>query len=235
MSEHDRVVELLAIYSLGATTDPESQLVARHLGSCRGCREELATHLTTVAALGGDPPPPTEVWRRIERQIHDPRERSEVSDLSERRSRKSFAYAVSIAAATMLVVASAVISRSLQSDSLSDPLIVTAANAAAEQAGATVFDFEVDGSIIAHAVLAPDGHGFIIPTDDLEPLDDSRAYQLWVINTDDAVISAGVLGNAPGPSIFTWSGDVSGLALTREVAGGVVSSAGDVVSVVMGA
>jgi hypothetical protein len=46
------------------------------------------------------------------------------------------------------------------------------------------------------------------------------------------VISAGVLGNNPEPATFTWTGDVSGFALTREVAGGVISSAGDVVSVI---
>ena len=43
---------------------------------------------------------------------------------------------------------------------------------------------------------------------------------------------AGVLGNEPVPSRFTWTDDVAGFALTREVAGGVVSSEGDVVSVV---
>jgi hypothetical protein len=41
-----------------------------------------------------------------------------------------------------------------------------------------------------------------------------------------------VLGNRPGPSTFTWTGEVTGFALTREIAGGVVSSAGDVVAVI---
>jgi hypothetical protein len=53
-----------------------------------------------------------------------------------------------------------------------------------------------------------------------------------VINDTDDVISAGVLGPEPAPSTFRWSGPIAGFALTREVAEGVVSSAGDVVSVI---
>lgn len=34
------------------------------------------------------------------------------------------------------------------------------------------------------------------------------------------------------PATFTWTGEVTGFAPTREVAGGVVSSEGDVVSVI---
>ena len=66
---------------------------------------------------------------------------------------------------------------------------------------------------------------------DLAPLDEARTYQLWVLTPDELAISAGVLGNDPAPSRFTWSGDVAGFALTREVAGGVETTAGDVVSV----
>jgi glucose-6-phosphate 1-dehydrogenase len=79
-------------------------------------------------------------------------------------------------------------------------------------------------------VLTSDGEGFVIPSD-LSPLDEERTYQLWVLTPDELPISAGVLGNDPAPSRFTWSGGVAGFALTREVAGDVESTAGDVVSV----
>lgn len=81
-------------------------------------------------------------------------------------------------------------------------------------------------------MLTSAGRGYVLPTDALDPLSTDRTYQLWVINTDADVISAGVLGADPTASSFTWTGDVSGFALTREVAGGVVSSAGDVVAVI---
>lgn len=62
----------------------------------------------------------------------------------------------------------------------------------------------------------------------MSPIETSRTYQLWVINDTEDVISAGVLGNDPAPALFTSTGDVAGFALTREVAGGVVSSEGGV-------
>ena len=79
------------------------------------------------------------------------------------------------------------------------------------------------------ARLTAAGEGFILPRG-LEPLADDRTYQLWVVTADRLVISAGVLGPDPEPSRFTWAGTVAGFALTREAAGGVVSSAGDVVA-----
>jgi hypothetical protein len=55
-----------------------------------------------------------------------------------------------------------------------------------------------------------------------------------VVTPDDLVISAGVLGSEPLPSRFTWQGQSAAFVLTREVAGGVTSSAGDVVAVAEG-
>lgn len=71
-----------------------------------------------------------------------------------------------------------------------------------------------------------------LPTESLPALAVDRAYQLWVINDEGAVVSADLLGHTPAPSTFTWTGTVTGFALTREIAGGVVSSHGDVVSVI---
>ena len=109
--------------------------------------------------------------------------------------------------------------------------MIAAAEQAASSPGAYVGDFVVDGSSVAQVVLTDDGHGFVVPTEDLEPLMPQRTYQLWVITADEQVISGGVLGNEPRASTFTWTGEVSGFALTREVAGGVVISEGDVVAV----
>jgi anti-sigma-K factor RskA len=109
---------------------------------------------------------------------------------------------------------------------------VAAADRIAEEPGSIVGDFVVDDAAVAQVVLSSDGQGFVIPTNDLPALEQTRTYQLWVVNDTEDVISAGVLGNSPVPATFTWTGEVTGFALTREVAGGVVSSAGDVVSVI---
>jgi hypothetical protein len=108
--------------------------------------------------------------------------------------------------------------------------VVAAAEAAAEEPGSIVANFETDDGVVGQVVLTADGEGFVIPSD-LDPLEEARTYQLWVLTPDELAISAGVLGNDPSPSRFTWTGDVAGFALTREVAGGVESTAGDVVSV----
>lgn len=231
MSEHDRIVELIPIYALGAATEPEADEVVRHLQHCPVCEQELATHLSTVADLEGPGTPPADLWDRIERRISKS-SRSNVVVLSERRSRKAITYLISVAAAAALVFSGAVLSTLMRGDVVGDGAVLAAAEAAAAEEGARSADFEVDGLVVAQIVLTQEGEGFVIPTEELAALDESRAYQLWVINTDDAVISAGVLGSSPGPSVFTWTGDIAGLALTREIAGGVVSSEGDVVSVV---
>lgn len=229
MSEHDPILELIPIYALGAATEAEASEIASHVEHCPQCEHELALNLTTASNLGGTGTPPAAVWDRIERQITA---RPKVVQLFEYRSPKAIRYLLSVAAAAALVFAGAVFSSVLRGDLVGDGAVLAAAEEAAGREGSRTADFEVDGSVVAHIVLTPDGEGFVIPTDELASLDDSRAYQLWVINTDEAVISAGVLGNAPRPSTFTFTGDIAGLALTREVAGGVVSSEGDVVSVV---
>jgi len=66
----------------------------------------------------------------------------------------------------------------------------------------------------------------------LDGLPADRTYQLWVVTPTEEVISAGVLGSDPEASTFTWRGEVSAFALTRETAGGVAVSEGDVVATI---
>jgi len=118
-------------------------------------------------------------------------------------------------------------------DNLTGPEgVVTAAEAAAEEPDSIVAEFETDDGSVARVVLTANGEGYVLPNDNLDALDSDRTYQLWVVTPDGQVISAGVLGSQPDPARFTWTGDVAGFALTRERAGGVVSSEGDVVSAV---
>jgi hypothetical protein len=111
----------------------------------------------------------------------------------------------------------------------SEEAILAAAEVAVSQPGSYIGEFIVDEMSVARVILTASGQGFFVPDDRLPPLELSKTYQLWVVTSDEAVISGGVLGNDPRPSAFTWDGPVSGFALTREVAGGVPVSAGDVV------
>ncbi len=77
----------------------------------------------------------------------------------------------------------------------------------------------------ATIVLQADGVGYLI-SDGLPALSPDRTYQLWAI-VGTTVVSAGVLGPDPGVSPFQVTGEIAGLAITEEVAGGVVASEND--------
>ncbi len=87
-----------------------------------------------------------------------------------------------------------------------------------------------DGAAVeARVVIGADGIGYIY-ADTLPALGDDRTYQLWAIVDGEAgqqVISAGIMGSDPEISPFQVTGDLVGLAITNEVAGGVVTSAED--------
>lgn len=232
MPDHERLKELLPAYALGAVPAADADALASHLDSCESCSEELAQLLTTAAELEGAKAPPSGVWDGIAAAIEDTEHVANVSDLAERRTNRALSMLAGVAAAVALVFAGFIVARLSEPDPLGEEAVLAAAEDAASQDGAIVTEFLVDDIPVAELILTTDGQGFVIPSDGLPSLDASRTYQLWVINTAEAVISAGVLGSNPAPAPFTWTGDVAGLALTREVAGGVVSSEGDVVSVV---
>lgn len=231
---HDQVEELISLYALDALADGEASDVRRHLEDCEACRVELDEHRATIAALIPDAPAGDLLWDRISHEIND-EERVDASkvtpvDLAERRTLlRASRWLVGGAVAAGVALGVVVVPQLIGSPA---PSLVATAEQAASEEGSIVADFTVEGTAVARIVLTSEGRGYVLPTDALEPLNRDRTYQLWVINDDADVISAGVLGADPAASAFTWTGDVSGFALTREVAGGVVSSAGDVVAVI---
>lgn len=229
MSEHEQMQELIPIYALGALTGAETERLQEHLETCSSCLDDLGVHLLTAAALEGRQEPPADVWDLIADRIAEP---PRVTELARHRVARRSRYLLTAAAAVALVFAGASFARLIEDPAIGGPDVVAAAEEASSQPGSVVTDFMVDEISVARLVLTPEGQGFIIPTDELPSLDPTRTYQLWVVNTNDAVISAGVLGNRPGPSLFTWSDEIVAVALTREVVGGVVTSEGDLVSVV---
>ena len=73
------------------------------------------------------------------------------------------------------------------------------------------------------AVILPSGDGYLYDSK-LSPLTSAQTYQLWGI-VGGQQISYGVLGSTPAPvTAFRASAGVQALAVTAEVAGGVVSS-----------
>lgn len=75
---------------------------------------------------------------------------------------------------------------------------------------------------LATAVLLPDGTGYLV-RDRLSALAPDRTYQLWAV-VGDRTISAGVLGNDPPVLAFRAPSGATALAVTDEIAGGVVQT-----------
>lgn len=228
---HQEVFELLALYAVDALPVDEVAQVESHLAGCQECQMELDRYAASAAQLVPDSPAPVAVWDRIVAEVGEEPVAPPVPLPERSLGSKVWPAIAGIAAALALVFGGILVShRSL------DPAqaLAQAAESAAQESNSIVSDFIVDDAAVAQLILTSDGRGFVVAADGLPALTDDRTYQLWVINEDGDVISAGVLGNDPEVTTFTWTGPVSGFALTREVAGGVVSSEGDVVSVITG-
>jgi len=221
---HADMTELVEIYALDALVGREFDEFESHLESCGQCQSQLAVALTVTASLIPDSEPPTHLWDRITEEI-EPYQ----ATVTELPRRKGLLVALTSVAAALAIALGGVL---LAQNSLTtEQTLIAAAQTAADAPGSTTVDFVVDGVTVAEVVLGAEGVGYVIPTEALPELDESRTYQLWVINEEERVISGGVLGNAPHVSAFTWTDGVAGFALTREVAGGVEVSEGDVVAV----
>ena len=127
------------------------------------------------------------------------------------------------AAVFLAVVAAGAITLLARSDTAGD-LRSLAAAAMTESGSVTVTLENPDGisAIQPEVVIAADGTGYII-ADSLPRLRPDHTYQLWVI-VDDRVISAGLLGNEPDVVQFRAEGNIAGIAVSNEIAGGVVVS-----------
>ena len=222
----------IALYALDALPFTDREETKAHIETCPDCRHDLDAYHEVVASLVPDRPPPAGLWPRIEQQLDAPI----ATHPTPSRGARGFATRLAWAAAAALALVLAVFAGDALFDDSGEieTRITGEASVAAQEPGAIVSEFLVDGTSVAEVVLGPDGEGFVIPTSSLDPLEPSRTYQLWVITPDSRAISAGLLGSIPRASTFTWIGAVSGFALTREVAGGVPQSAGDVVSVIEG-
>lgn len=236
MSNHE-MLELASLYALDALDGTELASFESHLDRCPECEGEVARYQAIAANLVHDEAPSDDTWNKISAAIGSGEETTAEVVALEQRSHETatpWKWATSIAAAAALLLGGFLAAQVISGGDLDDESVVAAADSAADEVGSIVGEFLVDGVPVAQVVLAQDGRGFVIPTNDLEALGTDRTYQLWVVNDTSDVISAGVLGANPIAATFTWTGEVSGFALTREVAGGVVSSAGDVVSVIEG-
>ncbi|MGH2654804.1 MAG: anti-sigma factor domain-containing protein, partial [Actinomycetota bacterium] len=225
------VEDLLGAYALDAVPEDERRLVEEHLAVCEACRREVMEHRETVALLSGGAAAPVGVWDRISAELEP---EPPVSLEAQRAPRKIGRWATGMAAAAAALAIVALGMKVVEQDRRIDRLAATsedralalAAEAALrDPAARRVTLRSAEGEASVEAVVLPDGTGYLY-RNDLRPLPPGRTYQLWALGEADP-ISAGVLG--PEPSVVAFSVDpaVTGLAITRELAGGVVAPTSD--------
>jgi anti-sigma factor RsiW len=240
----DELDELLAAYALDAVDPDEAAAVEQYLRENPRAREEVDRHREVAALLGASGgPAPEGLWDVIAGAIADEErppqpsgELARVLELPPRRTvpARVVAGITAVAAAAVIVLGVALVRQQSQFDSdiddieaaMADAGVLQAANAALLDDDTVLVDLASPSGGEARATLAitDDGQGFLVDPV-LDPLDADQTYQLWAI-TDDAVVSAGVLGADPGTRAFS-AGAASAYAITIEQAGGVVASEQD--------
>jgi anti-sigma-K factor RskA len=229
--------DLIGAYALDAVEAAEREQFERLLESHAELRAELDEYYDTLSMLvaGFEESPPDHVWEAIAAHIAAPDESTNVVPLKPRPKAAWRDRAVVLLGAAAAVLALVLGVRVVQlGDRVAeleagapDPVALAAASAL-ESSEATVAVLSgTPGSNIdaVTIVFDQDGIGFVFG-DTLPELAAAETYQLWAI-TGDAVISAGVLGSAPGIAPFQVADGIDGFAITVEQAGGVVSSEND--------
>lgn len=228
---HDDIRDLLAAYALDAVDGAEAEAIDLHVRDCPRCRADVADHREAASALAtGHEPASLRLWDTIAAELEaaPPLQLASVVPIRPAPWRRAFRVGVaSVAAATIAVLGVLVVQQDDRIDgmqtALGDRTVLAAALAAHGNPDARQAELRsADGVVLARAVLIPDGTGYLW-SDGLPRTDPDRTYQLWaVVGTER--ISAGVLGPNPNVAPFRIAGDVVGLAITEEVAGGVVAS-----------
>jgi anti-sigma-K factor RskA len=227
---HDPIEELLGAYALDAVDDNERRQVEAYLEAHPGARVEVDQH-REVAGLLASPaePPPAGLWAGIASALDDraPEPGPRLAQVLPRHRRRRWAtVAATVAAAAVLVVVTAVVTSLATRDgeSSQSATIEQAYGAAlADPEGRHVTLTSADEPFSADAVVLPGGTAFLAARA-LPELPATETWQLWGVYGDDDVISLGVLGSRPRIQPFTASDDLRALVITREQAGGVVSS-----------
>jgi len=225
--------DLLASYALDAVDAHERITIEALLDADPGLRRELGAYHELMAVLAdaveiAPSTPSPAVWDGIRQSIAGDRaahEQPVFTPVRLARRQRITTRLLGAVAATALAAAAFL---AIQLASTEDAGIVAAANELRSDPTARVVALTASGGLSVDVVLGADGVGYVY-TDRLPALDAGRTYQLWVIN-DNGVISAGIFGS-DGVAPFHLDGAVAGLAITEEIAGGVVASENDPVAV----
>lgn len=251
VTSHDAVADLLGAHALDAVDPDEAAHIEAHLATCPRCDDELRSYrdVTAMFAFSGQEAP-ERVWDRITASIAEapelridrvapamrlvgPSGRAPGRTAARRgRWRRPVAAISAAAAVVVAVLAVQVVRLQDRVDHLSvgvhqidssNPTMADVRRALAEP-GSRQITMRGLGSTSTSldAVITPSGKGYVYDAN-LDPLGPDRVYQLWGVVGSQA-ISYGLLGTDPRIVSFTAGPGVSTLAVTDEVADGVVKT-----------
>ncbi|MBT8197647.1 MAG: anti-sigma factor [Acidimicrobiia bacterium] len=231
--------DLAGAYALDALDDIERRRVERAAEADPELAAELADHLEVAAilaqAIETSPSTPSPmVWQSISDAIEG-ESAPDIEFVTPRRNSwmTRVVATVSVAAVALAaVLAVRVVDQDRRIENLTtamqtDPVDQAAQTAITAPGSQVVTLADPAGSAATvQLVMTEEGVGYVL-SDALPALAEDRTYQLWAI-VGDTVVSAGVMGNDPGITPFKVAGgEITGFAITEEVAGGVVSSQND--------
>lgn len=222
------VRDLLPAYALDAVDDVERRAVERLLAADPDARRELDEYRDVVAAFAveSDPPPALRdaVLARVAAATVPPAGESTggvVVDLAaarRARRRRWTGLAAAVAAVVAVAVPTTVAVRATQEQSRLEARADAIERMLADP-DATILHGDVAGGGQASVLAAGDDMYF--RASDLPDAGDDRDYQLWVVEPDGAVVSAGVLDVQDGSTSRLVQGEPGvGMAVTVEPAGG---------------
>lgn len=227
---HSDIQELLGVYALDALDPEEVEVVEAHLVDCPRCRAEVAEHREAASLLSfSGAEAPDGVWTSIAATLESAPPPFELRPPAPIRPRRPLPLLLAAAAAVAIIglLGAQVVEQGNRIDALSSVfdqrgLDQAAAAAAVDPTARTVTLQSDDGTQVVHAVVLPNGHGYLVQAK-LPRLGPDQTYQLWGVMGAQTV-SLGVLGDGTAIVPFVASGPLSALAITAERSGGVVAS-----------
>ncbi|UTT58733.1 anti-sigma factor [Cellulosimicrobium cellulans] len=239
------VRDLLPAYALDAVDDVERRAVERLLAADPDARRELDEYRDVVAAFAVESAPPPAlrdaVLARVAASAATGTSAEEsagggvVVDLAaarRARRRRWTGLAAAVAAVVAVAVPTTVAVRATQEQSR----LAAQADAIERMLAdpdATILRGDVAGGGQASVLAA--GDDMFFRASDLPDAGDDRDYQLWVVEPDGAVVSAGVLDVQDGSTSRLVQGEPGvGMAVTVEPAGGSEQPTADPVVALVG-
>ncbi|MDF9876988.1 anti-sigma factor [Cellulosimicrobium cellulans] len=239
------VRDLLPAYALDAVDDVERRAVERLLAADPDARRELDEYRDVVAAFAVESAPPPglrdAVLARVAASADAVPSAGEstgggvVVDLAaarRARRRRWTGLAAAVAAVVAVAVPTTVAVRATQEQSRLEAQADAIERMLADP-DATILHGDVAGGGQASVLAA--GDDMFFRASDLPDAGDDRDYQLWVVEPDGAVVSAGVLDVQDGSTSRLVQGEPGvGMAVTVEPAGGSEQPTADPVVALVG-